>query len=158
MYAQQAQTAKRFVTDKSISRIHFSPLRVSSGSPRCSQMCARCTRTASSLKKSGGEERRHLVAVPDFNAQRRDQLRSGWTGRLVIHQWEGGGEEHLSRRPRHLTGLMWLQNLQPPRNQGPHPHSVFIGPCSLSSVDASPPLSRSRFPPICLERTGARRH
>ena len=44
-------------------------------------------------------------------------------------------------------GLLWLRSLQPPRNQGPHPRSALIGPCSLSSVDASPPLSRSRFPP-----------
>lgn len=40
--------------------------------------------------------------------------------------------------------------------QGPHPRSVFIGPCSLSFADAF--LHPVTIPPICLERTGARRH
>lgn len=40
--------------------------------------------------------------------------------------------------------------------QRPHPRCVFIGPCSLSVVDAS--LHPVTIPPICLERTGARRH
>lgn len=40
--------------------------------------------------------------------------------------------------------------------QGPHPRCLFIGPRSLSFVDAS--LHPVTIPPICLERIGARRH
>lgn len=55
------------------------------------------------IKKSGDEERRHLIAVIDFNTQQRHGRDFIGQGDSSSSQWRCKGKEHLSRRPKHLT-------------------------------------------------------